>query len=87
MNYWIGGMSSSFALMCLDLAIPNMEYHNISNKQVRNTSIQEWVDYTIEQFTEHQNVLETSEKLQLSSYLIQCEEKLRLTKFAGSIIT
>jgi len=80
-------MSSSFAMMCLDLAIPNIEYHNLSNKQVRNTSIQEWVDYTIEQFTEHQNVLEASEKLQLSSYLIQCEAKLRLTKFAGGIIT
>ncbi len=73
-------MNRPFTLTCLDLGISNIEYHNFSDKQVRNTSIQEWVDYTIEQFTEHQKILEQYEKQQLSSYLIQCEEKLRLRK-------
>ncbi len=73
-------MSNNFVLTCLDLGIPNMEYHNISNKVVRNTSIQEWVSYPIQQFTEHQKILEQSKKQQLSSYLIQCEETLRLPR-------
>ncbi len=73
-------MSNNFVLTCLDLGIPNMEYHNISNKQVRNTSIQEWVNYSIQQFTEHQKLLEQPEKQQLSSHLIQCEETLRLPR-------
>ncbi len=80
-------MNNNFILTCLDLGIPNMEYYNISNKQVRNTSIQEWSDYSIQQFTEHQNVLEQSEKQQLLSYLKECEEKLRLRKLTGDIIT
>ncbi len=73
-------MNNNFTLTCLDLGIPNMEYHNLSNKQVRNTSIQEWVDYSIQQFTEHQKLLEASEKQSLISYLKECEEKLQLTK-------
>ena len=73
-------MSNNFVLTCLDLGIPNIEYHNISNKAVRNTSIQEWSNYSVQQFTEHQNVLESSEKQQLSSHLIQCDETLRLTR-------
>ena len=73
-------MNNNFVLTCLDLEIPHIEYHNLSNKQVRGTSIQEWSDYSVERFTEHQKLLEPSEKQQLSSYLIQCEETLRLTK-------
>jgi len=79
-------MNRSFVLTCLDLGIPNIEYHNISNKQVRNTSIQEWADYSVQQFTEHQKILEPSEKQQLSSYLIQCEETLRLPKVLQEVI-
>lgn len=70
----------------MDLEIPNIEYHNLSNKQVRNTSIQEWVDYSIQQFTEHQKILEPSEKQQLSSYLKECETTLHSSKsLAGGL--
>ena len=71
-------MNRSFVLVCQELGIPNIEYHNIARKQVRGTSVQEWADFDVTQFTEHQKLLTQSEKEILSSYLSKCEKKLHL---------
>ena len=72
-------MNRSFVLVCQELGIPNIEYHNIARKQVRGTSVQEWADFDVTQFTEHQKLLTQSEKEILSSYLSKCEKKLHLS--------
>ena len=77
-NYWSGGMNRSFVLVCQELGIPNIEYHNIARKQVRGTSVQEWADFDVLQFTEHQKLLSQFEKETLTSYLKECMEALRL---------
>jgi len=66
----------SFILVCQELDIPNIEYQNIPNKQVGKITVQQWADYSVEQFLEEYNKLSRVEKMILVESLIICEEIL-----------
>jgi len=68
----------SLALLCLDLDIQNIEYEQIQQLMISNISVQEWVNFDIKKFVEHEKILSNYEKKILASHLKRCKESLRL---------
>ena len=73
----------SFVLVCQELGISNIDH--FAQIQVRGTSIEEWANYSVEEFIERTKFLSESERESLVSHMSKCADTLHLPKIAGGL--
>ncbi len=75
----------SFVLVCHDLGMPNVEYEYLIRQKIADKSIEQWANYSVNEFTRYQKMLSPSEKDALAEYLVQCEKKLHPENIANNL--
>ncbi len=70
-------MNRSFIVVCNELGISDIECMPFSQIMIHGITVEQWADYSKEEFLKHQRLLTDNEKEVLAFYLKICEGILR----------